>query len=166
MISDNAGRLCHRTAIVVSLSIIVALLVYPFDPGLPTRFLFLLFFFPPSIPRMMSTIINASPAMRPSSLPSPPNHNRIWEFGSPSILTLVGRVTNFGRPSHRHLVVVAANVSTALDGGGGVPSLGSHGDRFRQKAKLPTEIFPFGHHGEETGWVLSFSAAAGGRKRN
>ena len=34
-----------------------------------------------------------------------------------------------------------------------------------KKAKLPTEIFPFGHHGEETGWGLSFLAAAGGRKR-
>ena len=71
-------------------------------------------------------------------------------------MTLVGRITNFGRPSHRRLVVVAANVSTALDGGDSVSSLGGHGDRFRQKAKLTTEIFPFGHHGEETGWVLSF----------
>ena len=96
--------------------------------GPPTRFLFLLFFFPPSIQHMMPpTIENASPAMRPSSLPSPPNHNRIWELRSPSILmTLVGRITNFDHPSHRHLVVVSANVSTALDRGGSVSSLGGH----------------------------------------
>ena len=66
-------------------------------------------------------------------------------------------------PSHRHLFAVPANISTALDGGGSVSSLGGHGDRFRQKSKLPTEIFLFGHHGKETGWGLSFSAAAGGR---
>ena len=36
-------------------------------------------------------------------------------------------------------------------------------DCFHQKSKLPTEIFPFRHHGEETGWGLSFSAAAGGQ---
>ena len=70
---------------------------------------------------------------------------------------------NFARPLHRHLVVVAANVSTALDGGGSASNLGGHADRFRQKLKLPTEIFLFGHHGEETGWGLSFPAAAGGQ---
>ena len=36
-------------------------------------------------------------------------------------------------------------------------------DCFHQKSKLPTEIFPFRHHGEETGWGLSFLAAAGGQ---
>ena len=56
------------------------------------------------------------------------------------------------------------NVSTSSGGGGIVLSLGGRGNRFSQKAKLPTEILPFGHHGEETGWGLSFSAA-GGQKR-
>jgi len=73
------------------------------------------------------------------------------------------RWANHECPSHPHLVVVSANNSTALDGGGSASSFGGHADRFRQKLKLRTVIFLFGHHGEETGWGLSFSAAAGGQ---
>jgi len=81
-------------------------------------------------------------------------------------VTLVGQITNFDRPSYRHLVVIAANVS-ALYGGGSVSSLGGHDDRFRQKAKLPTEIIPVptSWRGDGMGLVIFGSGGRAGRRK-
>ena len=113
---------------------------------------------------MPPTIENDLPTMPPSSLPSPPNR-WIWGTVHPDACWTNHEFRPSSALSYRccRCRHGQGNVSTSSGGGGIVLSLGGRGNRFSQKAKLPTEILPFGHHGEEMGWGSSFSA--GGQKR-